>query len=94
MRERAALSDSATGGRAPPRCDDLAWRAARQSRSPSSARSWATSGRGATVTVPLVAGDELLGVLTAEGTSEVDLARAVANQTAVTIKDRADPAAH
>ena len=46
----------------------------------------ATSGRGATVAVPLVAGDELLGLLTAEGTSEVDLARAVANQTAVTIK--------
>lgn len=46
----------------------------------------ATSGRGATVAVPLVAGDELLGLLTAEGTSEVDLARAAANQTAVAIK--------
>ena len=40
----------------------------------------------ATVTVPLVAGDELLGVLRAEGTAEVDLARAVANQTAVALK--------
>lgn len=46
----------------------------------------ATSGRHATVAVPLVAGDELLGLLSAVGTSEVDLARAVANQTAVTIK--------
>src|SRR5262249_8274103 len=46
----------------------------------------ATSGRRASLAVPLVAGDELLGVLTAEGTSEVDLAHAVANQTAVTIK--------
>jgi sugar diacid utilization regulator len=36
--------------------------------------------------VPLVAGDELLGLLTAEGTSEIDLARAAANQTAVAIK--------
>jgi GAF domain-containing protein len=46
----------------------------------------ATSGRRASVAVPLVAGDELLGLLTADGTSEIDLARAVANQTAVTIK--------
>jgi sugar diacid utilization regulator len=38
------------------------------------------------VAVPLVANDELLGLLAATGTSEVDLARAVANQTAVAIK--------
>jgi GAF domain-containing protein len=46
----------------------------------------ARSGRSATVAVPLVANDELLGLLIAEGTSEVDLARAAANQTAVAIK--------
>jgi len=40
----------------------------------------------ASVAVPLVANDELLGLLAATGTSEVDLARAVANQTAVAIK--------
>ena len=38
------------------------------------------------VAMPLVAGDELLGLLTAEDTSEVDLARAAASQTAVAIK--------
>lgn len=46
----------------------------------------ARSGRSASVAVPLVANDELLGLLAAEGTSEVDLARAVANQTAVALK--------
>lgn len=46
----------------------------------------ARSGRSATVAIPLVANDELLGLLLAEGTSEVDLARAVASQTAVAIK--------
>ncbi len=46
----------------------------------------ASSARSARVAVPLVAGDELLGLLTAEGTSEIDLARAVANQAAVAIK--------
>ena len=46
----------------------------------------ARSGRSASVAVPIVADDELLGLVTAEGTSEVDLARAVANQTAVAIK--------
>jgi sugar diacid utilization regulator len=38
------------------------------------------------VSVPLVANDELLGLLAAAGTSEVDLARVVANQVAVAIK--------
>jgi GAF domain-containing protein len=46
----------------------------------------ARSGRSASVAVPLVANEELLGLLAATGTSEVDLARAVANQTAVAIK--------
>ena len=46
----------------------------------------ARSGRSASVAVPLVANDELLGLLAAGGTSEVDLARAVANQTAVALK--------
>jgi sugar diacid utilization regulator/putative methionine-R-sulfoxide reductase with GAF domain len=46
----------------------------------------ARSGRSATVAVPLVASDELLGLLLAEESSEVDLARAVANQTAVALK--------
>jgi putative methionine-R-sulfoxide reductase with GAF domain len=46
----------------------------------------ARSGRQARIAVSLVADDELLGLLTAEGTSEVDLARAAANQTAVALK--------
>ena len=46
----------------------------------------ARSGRSTTVAVPLVAADELLGLLLAEGTSEIDLARAVANQAAVALK--------
>ena len=44
------------------------------------------SRRSATVTVPLVANDELLGLIVAEGTSEVGLAHAVASQTAVALK--------
>ena len=46
----------------------------------------ARSGRATNVSVPLVAGDELLGLLVAEATAEVDLARAVANQAAVALK--------
>jgi GAF domain-containing protein/sugar diacid utilization regulator len=46
----------------------------------------AWSGRSAAVAVPLVAGDELVGLLHSEGTAEVDLARAAANVTAVAIK--------
>jgi GAF domain-containing protein/sugar diacid utilization regulator len=46
----------------------------------------AWSGRSAVVAVPLVAGDELVGLLHATGTAEVDLARAAANLTAVAIK--------
>jgi putative methionine-R-sulfoxide reductase with GAF domain len=43
-------------------------------------------GRSPRVAVPLVADDELLGLLRAEGTAEIDLARAAANQTAVALK--------
>jgi GAF domain-containing protein len=43
-------------------------------------------GRGNRVAVSLVAGDELLGALVAEGTRELDLARTVANQAVVAIK--------
>jgi GAF domain-containing protein len=46
----------------------------------------ARSGRSASVAVPVVVDDELLGLVTADGTSAVDLARAAANQTAVAIK--------
>ncbi|MDQ3874524.1 MAG: GAF domain-containing protein [Actinomycetota bacterium] len=46
----------------------------------------ARRGRVATVAVPLVASEELVGLLRAEGTAEVDLARAVANPAAVAIK--------
>jgi GAF domain-containing protein len=42
--------------------------------------------RAARVAVSLVAGDELIGALVAEGTRELDLARTVANQAAVAIK--------
>jgi GAF domain-containing protein len=46
----------------------------------------ARSGRSAELAVPIVADDELLGLLTASGTTAVDLASAAANQTAVAIK--------
>jgi putative methionine-R-sulfoxide reductase with GAF domain len=46
----------------------------------------ARSGRSARVAVALVADSELLGLLCAKGTRELDLARAVANQTALAIK--------
>jgi PucR C-terminal helix-turn-helix domain/GGDEF-like domain len=44
------------------------------------------SGRTPRLAVSLVAGGELLGALVATGTRELDLARAVANQTTVAIK--------
>jgi GAF domain-containing protein len=53
---------------------------------PELAHDHARGGRRARVAVPLVAGNELLGLLQAAGTAEVDLARAVANQAAVAIK--------
>ena len=46
----------------------------------------ARGGRAARLSVPLVAGDELVGLLVAESTTAVDLARAVASQTAVGIR--------
>jgi sugar diacid utilization regulator/putative methionine-R-sulfoxide reductase with GAF domain len=46
----------------------------------------ARGGRAARIAVPLVASDELLGLVVAEGGGAVDLARAVASQTAVGIK--------
>jgi sugar diacid utilization regulator/putative methionine-R-sulfoxide reductase with GAF domain len=46
----------------------------------------ARSGRRSMVAVPLVVNDDLLGVLLAEGTAAVDLARAAANQIGVAIK--------
>jgi GAF domain-containing protein len=46
----------------------------------------ARGGRASRVSVPLVAGDELVGLLVAEGSAAVDLARAVASQTAVGIR--------
>ncbi len=46
----------------------------------------ARRGRSARLMVPLIASEELLGLLIAEETDEVDLARTVASQTAVAIK--------
>ena len=46
----------------------------------------ARSGRSARVAVALIADNELLGLLTAKDTRELDLARAVANQVALAIK--------
>jgi len=46
----------------------------------------ARSGRDSTVAVPLVVNDDLLGVLIAQGSDAVDLARAAANQIGVAIK--------
>jgi len=46
----------------------------------------ARGGRGSRVSVPLVAGDELLGLLVAHESSALDLARGVASQAAVGIK--------
>ncbi|HLB04680.1 MAG TPA: GAF domain-containing protein, partial [Gaiellaceae bacterium] len=46
----------------------------------------ARGGRGARISVPLIASEELLGLLVAEGSAAVDLARVVANQAAVGIK--------
>ncbi len=46
----------------------------------------ARGGRASRLSVPLVAGDELVGLLVAEGSSAVDLARAVASQAAVGVR--------
>jgi GAF domain-containing protein len=46
----------------------------------------ARGGRAARLSVPLVAGDELVGLIVAEASAAIDLARAVASQTAVGVK--------
>jgi GAF domain-containing protein len=46
----------------------------------------ARGGRATRLSVPLVAGDELVGLIVAEASAAVDLARAVASQTAVGIR--------
>ncbi len=46
----------------------------------------ARGGRAARVSVPLVAGDELVGLLVARDTASIELARAVASQTAVGVR--------
>jgi GAF domain-containing protein len=46
----------------------------------------ARSGRGLRLAIPLVASDELLGLLEAEGTGRVELGRAIAGQVAVGVK--------
>jgi GAF domain-containing protein len=46
----------------------------------------ARSGRAARLAIPLVASDELLGLLEAEGSARVELGRAVASQVAVGVK--------
>jgi hypothetical protein len=46
----------------------------------------ARSGRGLRLALPLVASDELLGLLAAEGSARVELGRAIASQVAVGVK--------
>jgi sugar diacid utilization regulator len=46
----------------------------------------ARGGRATRIAVPMVAGNELVGLLVADGSTAVDLARAVASQTAVGIR--------
>ena len=60
--------------------------ARRRSVSRSSARSFARGGRSSRVAVPLVANGELIGLLVAEGSTRVELGRAVASQVAVGLK--------
>jgi GAF domain/PucR C-terminal helix-turn-helix domain/GGDEF-like domain len=74
--ERLHLRWSAPGGATAPDCIGLG------EAGPELAR----SGRSARVAVALVADAELAGLLCASDTSELDLARAVANQTALAIK--------
>jgi GAF domain-containing protein len=75
------------------RSESLEWRASNPPAAPRRAiglaelgPELARGGRAARLSVPLVAGDELVGLLVAEGSASVDLARAVASQTAVGIK--------
>jgi GAF domain-containing protein len=76
-----------------PRSEELEWRASSPAGEARRAiglaelgPELARGGRASRLSVPLVAGDELVGLLVAEGSTAVDLARAVASQTAVGIK--------
>ena len=76
-----------------PGSEELEWRASSPPGGPRRAiglaelgPELARGGRASRLSVPLVAGDELVGLLVAEGSTAVDLARAVASQTAVGIK--------
>jgi GAF domain-containing protein len=73
--------------------EELEWRASEPAGEPRRAiglaelgPELAKGGRAARLSMPLVADDELLGLLVADGSSAVDLARAVASQAAVGIK--------
>jgi GAF domain-containing protein len=76
-----------------PGSEELEWRASSPAGEPRRSIGLAElgpelrrGGRATRLAVPLVAGDELVGLLVAEATAAVDLARAVASQTAVGIK--------
>ncbi len=73
--------------------EELEWRASSPAGEPRRAiglaelgPELARGGRSSRLAVPLVAGDELVGLLVAEESSAVDLARAVASQAAVGIR--------
>ena len=76
-----------------PGSEELEWRASEPAGEPRRAiglaelgPELARGGRASRVSMPLVANDELLGLLVADASTAVDLARAVASQTAVGIK--------
>jgi GAF domain-containing protein len=76
-----------------PGSEELEWRASWPAGEPRRAirlaelgPELARGGRASRVSMPLVANDELLGLLVADGSTAVDLARAVASQAAVGIK--------
>lgn len=76
-----------------PGSEELEWRASQPAGEPRRAiglaelgPELAKGGRASRVSMPLVANDELLGLLVADGSTAVDLARAVASQAAVGIK--------
>ena len=76
-----------------PGSEELEWRTSRPADEPRRAiglaelgPELARGGRASRVSMPLVANNELLGLLVADGSTAVDLARAVASQAAVGIK--------
>jgi GAF domain-containing protein len=76
-----------------PGSEELEWRASSPAGEPRRAiglaelgPELARGGRSSRLCVPLVAGDELVGLLVAEGSYALDLARAVASQAAVGIR--------